>query len=87
MACVLSTEEYSQLLVELARKGKAEPDNFSLGGVVEALEQRVAAMLGKETAVWLPTGTLANHLAVRLVGRPKATSSGPGRKPPLQGLR
>ncbi len=64
---LLSTGEYSQLLVDLARKGKAEPDNFSLGGAVEALEQRVASILGKETAVWLPTGTLANHLAVRIL--------------------
>ena len=29
------------------------------------LEEEVAAALGKETAVWLSTGTLANHLAVR----------------------
>ena len=27
----------------------------------------MAALLGKEAAVWLPTGTLANHLAVRLL--------------------
>jgi len=68
---VLSTEEYGQLLVELARKGKAEPDNYSLGGIVEELERRVAGVLGKETAVWLPTGTLANHLAVRLLAGSK----------------
>src|SRR5260370_37690020 len=27
----------------------------------------MASLLGKETGVWLPTGTLANHLAVRLL--------------------
>src|SRR5262249_25243889 len=43
------------------------PDSYSLGGVVEKLEERMATALGKETAVWLPTGTLANHLAVRLL--------------------
>ena len=42
-------------------------DDYSRGGVVEQLETRVAALLGKEAAVWLPTGTLANHLAVRLL--------------------
>jgi threonine aldolase len=34
---------------------------------VAQLEERMAAVLGKELAVWMPTGTLANHLAVRLL--------------------
>ena len=42
-----------------------EPDNFSLGGTVEQLEQRFAGLLAKEAAVFMPTGTLANHLAIR----------------------
>ena len=46
-------------------------DDYSRGGVVEKLEAQVASMLGKETAVWLPTGTLANHLAVRMLAGPK----------------
>lgn len=37
---------------------------------VNALEQRVAALLGKEAAVFLPTGTLANQLAVATHTRP-----------------
>ncbi len=60
-------EEYARLLASLAGSGKIAPDEYSRGGVIEALEARVAASLGKETAVWLPTGTLANHLAVRLL--------------------
>ena len=59
--------EYAQLLATLASKGDLALDDYSRGGVVEQLETRVAALLGKETAVWLPTGTLANHLAVRLL--------------------
>src|SRR5437588_11963465 len=55
--------QYAQLLERLA----PAPDSYSIGGVVEQLETRVATVLGKETAVWLPTGTLANHLAVRLL--------------------
>ncbi len=39
--------------------------------MVAKLEQSVAADLGKETAVWLSTGTLANHLAVRLLAGDK----------------
>ena len=62
-----SPAEYSQLLATLTAKGEVTPDNYSLGGVVAQLEARMAALLGKEAAVWLPTGTLANHLAVRML--------------------
>src|SRR5438093_10191304 len=41
------------------------PDSFARGGTVARLEQRCAEMLGKEAAVFMPTGTLANHLALR----------------------
>ncbi len=57
--------EYAALLQKLS--ATIEPDDYSLGGVVAKLEQSVASALGKETAVWLSTGTLANHLAVRLL--------------------
>ena len=42
-----------------------EVDSYSLGGNVEQLEKKCAEMLGKEAAVFMPTGTLANHLAIR----------------------
>jgi len=41
------------------------PDSFARGGTVERLEHRFAELLGKEAAVFMPTGTLANHLAIR----------------------
>jgi threonine aldolase len=59
--------EFSQLLARLTSNGSVDTDSYSRGGIVEQLENRAAAMLGKEAAVWLPTGTLANHLAVRLL--------------------
>ena len=40
-------------------------DSYSNGGAVERLENAFAELLGKERAVFMPTGTLANHLAVR----------------------
>jgi threonine aldolase len=64
-----SPEEYSNLLQKLS--GGIQPDDYSLGGIVAKLEENVAASLGKESAVWLPTGTLANHLAVRLLAGEK----------------
>jgi threonine aldolase len=40
------------------------PDSYSLGGVVEEMESALARALGKEAALFLPTGTLANLLAI-----------------------
>ena len=62
-------QEYAALLHKVS--STAEADDYSLGGVVARLEQAVAADLGKETAVWLSTGTLANHLAVRVLAGEK----------------
>lgn len=64
-----SPAEYAALLQKLSTT--IEPDSYSIGGVVARLEQSVAADLGKETAVWLSTGTLANHLAVRVLAGDK----------------
>jgi threonine aldolase len=61
--------DYAKLLTTVS--ADIEPDDYSRGGIVEKLEAKVAAALGKETAVWLPTGTLANHLAVRLLSGAK----------------
>lgn len=37
---------------------------------VNALQQRVAALLGQEAALFLPTATMANQIALKLHGRP-----------------
>lgn len=60
-------EEYSRLLLQLTESGKAARDVYSQGGVIEQLEAHFAKVLGKERAVFLPTGTLANHLAMRFL--------------------
>lgn len=52
-------------LHELASREGFAADNYSLGGAVEALEKKFAALLGKQAAMFVPTGTLANHLALR----------------------
>jgi threonine aldolase len=53
-------------LAELVQKGKPR-DSYVSGGAVTDLEQRFARMLGKEDCAFLPTGTLANHVAVRIL--------------------
>jgi threonine aldolase len=65
----LSPGEYARLLGEIAATRGICTDDYSCGGVVAELEARMATLLGKEAAVFLPTGTLANHLAVRLLAR------------------
>ena len=37
---------------------------------LNALEERVADMLGKEASLWLPSGTMANQVALRVLTRP-----------------
>src|SRR5262245_56827275 len=67
----LTPLEYSRLLARLVEENNIQPDSYALGGVIEKLEERLAMTLGKEKAVFLPTGTLANHLAVRILASRK----------------
>ena len=61
----LTPEEQARLWGALAADGGIVRDSYSNGGAVERLENDFAELLGKERAVFMPTGTLANHLAVR----------------------
>ncbi|MGH7492847.1 MAG: threonine aldolase family protein [bacterium] len=61
----LDPREYTSLLSQLAAETKINADYYSRGGAVDELEQQFARLLGKESAVFMPTGTLANHIAVR----------------------
>lgn len=61
----LSTREYAALLHEMAMSGGVQGDSYSNGGLIAELEKRFSERLGKQAAIFLPTGTLANHIAVR----------------------
>src|SRR5215471_8148284 len=63
----LSPTEYSHLLLRLTEERGIAADEFTRAGIVAELERRIATVLGKEAAVFLPSGTLANHLALRLL--------------------
>ena len=45
-------------------------DQFGEDPTVNQLQQRVASLLGKESALWVPTGTMANQVALRTLTRP-----------------
>ncbi len=65
----LTPAEFAALLQRLSVG--IVPDEYSLGGEVAELEAFFAQVLGKERAVFLPSGTLANQLAVRKLSRGK----------------
>jgi threonine aldolase len=45
-------------------------DQYGEDPTVNALQERVAALLGKEAALFVPSGTMANQLALKLYCRP-----------------
>ena len=66
----LTPEEYATRLIEEIQRRTIVPDNYSRHGVVEELEKSFAKELGKQRAIYLPTGTMANHLAMRCLTQP-----------------
>ena len=61
----LSPVEITAELARLTAEQLPEADTYGLGGTVEEVEEFFARQLGKERALFMPTGTLANHLAIR----------------------
>lgn len=61
----LSPQQYTRLLLEIIEKKGIKDDYYSQKGVVAELEEKFALALGKESAIFMPTGTLANQIAIR----------------------
>ncbi len=62
-----SPQEYLEKLNEINKKKPIEPDFYGNGGVTKLIEEEFATMTGKEKAIYLPTGTMANQLAIKLL--------------------
>ena len=45
-------------------------DQYGEDPTANLLQEKIAALLGKEAALWLPSGTMANQVALRLLTRP-----------------
>jgi threonine aldolase len=45
-------------------------DQYGEDPTANLLQERVAKLLGKEAALWLPSGTMANQVALRVLTRP-----------------
>ncbi len=61
----LSPTLYIKLLEQLTLEKGFEPDSYGLGGMIHQFEEKIAKALGKDKAIYMPTGTLANHIAFR----------------------
>jgi threonine aldolase len=61
----LHPSEVAGEMARLCASQNIAADTYGLGGVVEDVEAWFARLLGKERALFMPTGTLANQLALR----------------------
>ena len=60
----------SQAMREAMAQAQVGDDVYGDDPTVNSLEERVAAMFGKEAGVFTPTGCLANQLAIRMLVAP-----------------
>lgn len=67
----LGPRQFAALLHQLCQSREVHDDTYLLGGEIEDFERQWATLLGKETAVFMPSGTLANHLALRALAGTK----------------
>lgn len=59
----------AQWLRGVAEAQTLRADSYLLGGAIADFERAFADLVGKEKAIFMPTGTLANHLAIRALAR------------------
>ena len=67
----ITPRAYAALLNQLCQQSPVGEDAYLLGGEVERFERHWAQLLGKEAAVFMPSGTLANQLALRALAGTK----------------
>jgi threonine aldolase len=62
------TRDPRETMLALAKRAPetTATDRYGGGPLAERLEARVAALLGKEAAVWMPSGTMAQQIALRV---------------------
>ena len=66
-----SNNEFITRLKKISESNEIANDSYSIGGEVGKLESAMAKRLGKEASVFFPTGTLANHVAIRQLCLPQ----------------
>lgn len=62
-----SLDDYVEKLHRITTATRYDADFYGEGGVTELLEKKFAELTGKPKAIYLPTGTMANQLALHLL--------------------
>ncbi|MBA2612364.1 MAG: aminotransferase class I/II-fold pyridoxal phosphate-dependent enzyme [Bacteroidetes bacterium] len=65
------TSEYINELQKINVSHPIKRDQYASGGVVEELEKKFAELTGKESAIFMPSGTMANQLAISVLSEEK----------------
>lgn len=68
-------EDFLNKLQEINAANAIERDSYAEGGTIEKLLKKFTEITGKEAAVYLPTGTLANQLAISTLCGPNNTKA------------
>lgn len=71
--CDLRSDTVTRPSPEMREAIAAAPvgdDQFGEDDTVNLLQERIAVLLGKDNALWLPTGTMANQVALRVLTQP-----------------
>ncbi len=66
-----SPQEYLEKLSEINNSRQIERDFYGYEGTTKILEIEFGKLTGKEKAIYLPTGTMANQLAITLLSEGK----------------
>jgi len=64
---MISPPDYLRKLEEINAEKSIERDFYGQGGATQLLEEKFAEITGKEKAIYLPSGTMANQLAIKLL--------------------
>ncbi len=64
---IFEPADYFKLLQQAYATAAIERDRYGVGGVIEALEKKFAEITGKEKAIYMPSGTMANQLAIAVL--------------------
>jgi threonine aldolase len=62
---------YAQKLQEIAEERSLGRDFYGHGGIVTELEEKMASITGKEKALFMPSGTMANEFSLRILSGDK----------------
>lgn len=62
-----SPQQYLEKLSRIDQERAIEPDFYGNGGATKLLEDEFVKLTGKEKAIYLPSGTMANQLAIKLL--------------------